>query len=75
MDKFHTTTGELGFVNRKLWEGESNAFAIEGGINGLVDVEEDTPVILFLNPRTHRDVYAAIGQGRKGDERSRIVQD
>ena len=53
---------------RKLREGEVNALSIASCVDLLVDVEKDTPIVLALDPHTHREIDAAIRQFGECDE-------
>ena len=53
---------------RKLREGEVDALSVESSIDLLVDVEKDTPIVLALDPHTHREIDAAIRQLGQCDE-------
>ena len=61
-------------MHRQLWERETDTFGIEGRIDRLIRIEENTPVIRTFHPCTDHHIDTAVGQGTQGNERSRIIQ-
>ena len=62
-------------MNSELREGEGDAFAVEGLVDGAVHVEEDIPVVGCRDMGTQDDIDAAGIQGTEGREGGRIGED
>lgn len=61
-------------MHRKLRERESNPLGIECGIDSLIRIEVNAPVVRTFHPCTNDYIDTAVCQSTQGNERSRFIQ-
>ena len=49
-------------MHRQLWEWETDALLVEGGIYTLVHIKINIPIVGAIHPTTNDDFYTAVCQ-------------